>query len=61
MAEPSPTVVQPPIVKRNITMNKNLSITEIEKKLKEAEERRLVCVSIYKFLLPILLNKIIDN
>lgn len=43
LAEPLPSVVQPPIMRnKDAALNKNLSTTEIEKKLKEAEERRLV-------------------
>lgn len=47
LAEPLPNVAVPPPVKRNpLEINKNLSAQEIERKLKEAEERRLVKIQI---------------
>lgn len=43
MAEPSPNTAQPVVAMRNKdAQNKGLSAAEIEKKLKEAEQRRLV-------------------
>ena len=46
LAEPSPNVVQPPI-KRNNYVTKAISVIEIEQKLKEAEDRRLVSSILY--------------
>lgn len=43
LAEPAPNTAQPVVVMRNKdAQNKGLSAAEIEKKLKEAEQRRLV-------------------
>lgn len=43
LAEPSPNTAQPVVAMRNKdAQNKGLSAAEIEKKLKEAEQRRLV-------------------
>lgn len=44
LAEPSPNTVQPVVMRNKEAQNKNLSAAEIEKKLKEAEQRRLVSV-----------------
>lgn len=46
LAEPTPNVIPPPIKRNNVSVTKNLSAMEIDKKLKEAEERRLVSKSI---------------